>query len=97
MNLELLGRPVPDPRGFLLRATDADAADRSVVFILPEQVAMRALAFDVAGADLLERAVLDRLPEIWTACLHAYRSKAVQAPSDPAPSVTLAEEDFRPR
>jgi hypothetical protein len=95
MRLELIGRPVPDRHGFLLHATDSHPTERQVSFLLPEEVAVKVLGFDPACGDLLERAVLDRLPEVWDACLHAYRSVA-RIEADLSRPVVLIEPDFLP-
>jgi len=93
MALELCGMPVPDQRGFLLHATDIDRGEQDVRFILPEELAVKVLDFDIACGDLLGRAVLDRLPEIWDACLHAYRL-AARIEADFTGPVILIEWDF---
>jgi len=93
MKLELRGRPEPDPRGFLLHAVDTDRDEQDVRFILPEELAVKVLDFDIACGDLLERAVLDRLPEVWDACLHAYKT-ATRIEADFTAPVILIDWDF---
>ncbi|HVJ42460.1 MAG TPA: hypothetical protein VM639_13235 [Dongiaceae bacterium] len=56
-----------------------------MAFILPESVVTKALGFDVHGGGLLERTVIERLPEIWLACRDAYGHAMTRAGDLSAP------------
>lgn len=69
MNLECETDLLPDRQGYRVTASDGD---RTIDFIIDENVAMQQLDFDASGSVLLERHLRDRLPDIWRACRVAY-------------------------
>lgn len=69
MNLECETDLLPDRQGYRVTASDGD---RTIDFIIDEDVAIRQLDFDASGRVLLERHLRDRFPDIWRACRIAY-------------------------
>jgi hypothetical protein len=76
MNLECEAGPLPDRHGYRVTATDGD---RTIDFIIDEQIASQQLGFKADGSVLLERHLRDRFPEIWRACRAAYAESGAAA------------------
>lgn len=73
MTLECEADLLPDRLGYRLTATDGD---RTIDFIISEELATHTLDFKDDGSVLLERHLRDRFPEIWEACRSAYKGAA---------------------
>jgi hypothetical protein len=91
MNLECEAGPLPDRHGYRVTATDGE---RTIDFIIDEQIASQQLGFKSDGSVLLERHLRDRFPEIWRACHVAY-AEAGAEPGSSYLRLPLTTGNFR--